>query len=63
LTASAESALDTAKNETIRTPVSTARCREAFDALSAFMRDMKRQYFLTPPLAEADYAVLSGCAG
>ncbi|MDR1220153.1 MAG: hypothetical protein LBK73_11190 [Treponema sp.] len=58
LTTSAESALDAAKNETTRTPVATARCREAFDALADAMRDMKRRYFLKPPLADADYVAL-----
>jgi hypothetical protein len=58
LTTSAESALDAAKNETTRTPVSTARCREAFDALAEAMRDMKRRYFLSPPLTDADYVAL-----
>jgi hypothetical protein len=54
----ADNALSTAKNETTRTPVATAQCREAFDALAAFMRDMKRRYFLTPPLADSDYVAL-----
>jgi hypothetical protein len=36
----------------------TARCKEAFDALAAFMRDFKRRYFLSPPLTEADYVSL-----
>jgi hypothetical protein len=54
----AETALDTAKNESTRTPVATAQCREAFDALTAAMRDMKRRYFLTPPLTDADYIAL-----
>jgi hypothetical protein len=34
LAGTAESALDTAKNEISRTPVATARCKEAFDALT-----------------------------
>lgn len=54
----AEGALSTAKNETTRTPVATARCREAFDALTDFMRDFKRRYFLSPPLSEADLVSL-----
>jgi hypothetical protein len=54
----AESALDTVKNESTRTPVVTARCKEAFDALSAEMRDIKRRYFLTPPLTDVDYVAL-----
>jgi hypothetical protein len=54
----AEAALDTAKNETTRTPVATAQCKEAFDALIAFMRDFKRRYFLTPPLLDSDLVSL-----
>jgi hypothetical protein len=54
----AAAALETAKNETARTPVSTAHCKEAFDALTAFMRDFKRRYFLSPPLLDADYVSL-----
>ena len=54
----AQTALDTAQNETTRTPVATAHCREAFEILVAAMRDMKRRYFLTPPLSEADYISL-----
>jgi hypothetical protein len=51
----ADTALTTAKNETPRTPVAT---KEVFDALIAAMRDMKRRYFLTPPLADSDYIAL-----
>jgi hypothetical protein len=54
----AEAALETAKNETTRTPVATAQCKEAFDALIAFMRDFKRRYFLSPPLLDSDYVSL-----
>jgi hypothetical protein len=54
----AESALSTAKNETTRTPVATARCKEAFNAMSDFMRDFKRRYFLSPPLTDADFVSL-----
>jgi hypothetical protein len=54
LTEAAETALDTAWNETTRTPVSTAQCRAAFEALTAAMRDIKRRYFLEPPLTDAD---------
>ncbi|MDR2193237.1 MAG: hypothetical protein LBP19_02045, partial [Treponema sp.] len=54
----ADSALATAKNETTRTPVATARCRTAFEALTGKMCDVKRRYFLTPPLTEADYVAL-----
>jgi hypothetical protein len=54
----ADTALTTAKNETTRTPVATAQCKEAFDALTSAMRDMKRRYFLTPPLVDSDYISL-----
>ena len=54
LTQAAESALDTAQNETTRTPVATAQCRAAFETLTATMRDIKRRYFLEPPLTDAD---------
>ena len=46
----AETALAAAKNETTRTPVATAQCKAAFDALCAFMRDTKKRFFLVPPL-------------
>jgi hypothetical protein len=55
---SAEIALYAAKNEATRTHVVTARCKEAFDALIAAMRDMKRRYFLSPPLVDSDYIAL-----
>jgi hypothetical protein len=58
LTDAADAALAAAKNETTRTPVATAQCKEAFDALIAAMRDMKRRYFLTPPLLDSDYISL-----
>ncbi|MDR2260364.1 MAG: hypothetical protein LBE06_05395 [Azoarcus sp.] len=51
-------ALATSRNETTRTPVTTAQCREAFTALTTQMRDTKRRYFLTPPLADSDYIAL-----
>ena len=54
LTAAAETALDTARNETTRTPVANAQRKAAFGALSANMRDIKRRYFLEPPLTDAD---------
>jgi hypothetical protein len=58
LTGAADTALAAAKNETTRTPVVTARCREAFEAMTDKMRDIKRRYFLSPPLTEADLAAL-----
>jgi hypothetical protein len=50
----AESALETAQNETTRTPVATAHCRAAFEALVEKKCDVKRRYFLEPPLTDAD---------
>jgi hypothetical protein len=58
LTVEAENALNTAQNETTRTPVATAQCKTAFEALTAFMRDTKKRWFLTPPLVDADYISL-----
>jgi hypothetical protein len=54
----AGTALAAAKNETTRTPVATAQCRAAFEALTAGMRDMKKRYFLSPPLQESDFIAL-----
>jgi hypothetical protein len=56
--AAARAALDTAKNETTRTPVANALCKEAFDTLDAGMRDFKRRYFLSPPLLASDFVSL-----
>jgi hypothetical protein len=58
LITAAESALKFAKNENSRTPVATAWCKKTFDALSVFMRDFKRRYFLSPPLTDADFVSL-----
>ena len=54
ITTAAETALDTARNETTRTPVANAQCKAAFADLVAAMRDVKRRYFLEPPLTDAD---------
>ncbi|MDR2552118.1 MAG: hypothetical protein LBD31_02980 [Treponema sp.] len=54
----AQGALITAENETTRTLVATAQCRESFAALTELMRDIKKRYYLTPPLAESDYVSL-----
>jgi hypothetical protein len=40
------------------TAVITARCKEAFDILKEKMRDTKKRYFLTLPLANSDYTGL-----
>jgi hypothetical protein len=58
LATAAESALDAAKNESTRTPVATARCKESFDALTVEMRDIKRRYLLSPPLTDSDFVAL-----
>jgi hypothetical protein len=58
LTQAAANALEAAKNETTRTPVVNAQCKEAFDALIAAMRDIKRRYFLVPPLLDSDLVSL-----
>ena len=58
LTTQADGVLAAAKNDTTRTPVVTAKCREIFGGLEDSMRDFKRRYFLTPPLTEADIIAL-----
>jgi hypothetical protein len=58
LIAAAEAALSAAQNETIRTPVATAQRKTAFDALTAKMRDIKRRYFLAPPLDDPAFIAL-----
>ena len=58
LAITADTSLEAAKNEPIRTPAATARCNEAFGALTAAMWDMKNRYFLTPPLSDADFVAL-----
>jgi hypothetical protein len=50
----ADTTLTAAKNEETRTPVANARCKTAFDALTAKMRDIKKRWFYVPPLADAD---------
>ena len=54
LVSAADTALTEAKNEATRTPVATAKCKEAFQKMEGRMRDMKKRYFYTPPLSEAD---------
>jgi hypothetical protein len=58
LATKAEDALTAAKNEETRTPVTTAQCKTAFDALVAKERDMKKRSFYVPPLKEADLVAL-----
>jgi hypothetical protein len=54
----ADTILAMAKNETTRTPVVTAQCRETFRRLEEKMRYIKKRFFYIPPLAEADIAAL-----
>jgi hypothetical protein len=54
----ADTALAAAKNEETRTPVANARCKTAFDALVAKMRDIKKRWFYVPPLSPADLVAL-----
>jgi hypothetical protein len=58
LTEDAENALAAVNNESTKTPVAVARCRTAFRALEAFMRDLKKRHFFSPPLTDADRTAL-----
>lgn len=58
LAGDAETALKTAQNEETRTHVANARCKTAFDALTAKMRDIKKRWFFEPPLSDADIVAL-----
>jgi hypothetical protein len=58
LTTAAADALAVARNKPTRTTVTTALCRAAFKSLREKMRDIKKRYFLIPPLTEADFASL-----
>jgi hypothetical protein len=41
-----------------RTAVITAQCKEAFDAFTAYMRQLKARHFFKPPLTDADFISL-----
>jgi len=41
-----------------RTIIVTAQCREAFETLAAFMRNLKMRRFFSPPLTSADFVSL-----
>ena len=41
-----------------RTMIVTAQCKEAFGNLAAFMRNLKNQYFFSPPLTDDDFISL-----
>jgi hypothetical protein len=58
LAGEAETALADAQNETTRTPVATAHCKETFKALENHMRDLKKRYLYVPPLTDADLVSL-----
>jgi hypothetical protein len=58
VTAEAESILALAKGETTRTPAVTAQCRDVFKRLKKRMQDIKRRYFYSPPLMDADFVSL-----
>jgi hypothetical protein len=57
LTGDAEIMLTNAQSSS-RTPVITAECKAAFDALIAKMRFFKSHYFLSPPLTDVDLVSL-----
>jgi hypothetical protein len=57
LTENAQDALGDAMSAD-RTAVINAKCKIAFDALSAKMRDIKDRYFKEPPLQEPDFVEL-----
>ncbi|MDR0375950.1 MAG: hypothetical protein LBH85_09580 [Treponema sp.] len=58
LTGNAESALDVAKNETTRAPVTTVRRKKVLDAFITAIRDIKRRYFLSLFLMDSNFASL-----
>jgi hypothetical protein len=58
LTQEAEAALALVEDDNTHTPVATANCKAAFVELAKKMRDIKRRYFLAPPLEDADFASL-----
>jgi hypothetical protein len=41
-----------------RNKVTTAECKTAFEAMVADMRDIKKRWFIKPPLTDADFASL-----
>jgi hypothetical protein len=54
----ARNALTQARNETTRTPVATAVCRECFKVMEEKMRFLKSHFFLMPLLTAADFVSL-----
>lgn len=57
LTAAADTALTKALSGE-RSPIITAECEQTFAALITKMQYLKERFFLTPPLADADYPAL-----
>jgi len=57
LTSTAKALLDIVDSPE-RTSVKVAECNTAFDALRARMRDLKRRYFMKPPLQDADLVAM-----
>jgi hypothetical protein len=57
LTVAADTALTQAMSSS-RTPVITAQCKAAFEALVEKMRFIKSRYFLSPPLTDSDFISL-----
>ncbi len=53
-TNAAAAAFAAAKNEETKTSVTTAQCKQAFDVLTAAMRNIKKRWFFVPPLTDAD---------
>ena len=58
LAENAQDALALANSAATRTPVTTAKCKEAFDRLIPKMRDIKDRYFKLPPLTDPDIVSL-----
>ena len=58
LTREAGNALSAAKASEERTAALNALCRDTFDALTVKMKDIAKNYFLKPPLTDADFASL-----
>jgi len=58
LSSNADDALARVNNRETHTPVTAARCREAFESLIVKMRYIKDRYFKKPPLADHDFVSL-----
>ena len=58
LTEIAQETFTIAATAATRTPVTTAKCKEAFDNLIPRMRDIKDRFFKLPPLTDPDIIAL-----